>query len=346
MLRTRADVDPARLGLWALSEGAFAAPLAANRSTDVKFLITVGAVGTTPAAQTARGYDTYLRHAGVSGSLPRTMRATAVRMTIGAGLFPEADFDPAPAWEHVRQPVLAQWGEFDREALPRESSQIIGQALERGGNTRHTIRFVPGVRHNLHLTANGGYDRLQGLPAGYGDYETAWLDGLTSAVPSVSSDLARAQDLPIPTLTPPSWYDSAWLQLAALLLFLVAFAGHLLTAAARRVLGRRSTSPVRRPARWLAVTGLATTMGSLLYFFFLMATATNIIGPVVIGRPIPWLVLQLLAAGTVVAAAATALSWRRHRRDLTHAGQVRLGLLTAAGLLFLPWAAYWGLLIP
>jgi uncharacterized protein len=40
LLRARGDVDPASVGLWALSEGAFVAPLAANRSTDVKFLIT------------------------------------------------------------------------------------------------------------------------------------------------------------------------------------------------------------------------------------------------------------------------------------------------------------------
>jgi hypothetical protein len=29
-----------------------------------------------------------------------------------------------------------------------------------------------------------------------------------------------------------------------------------------------------------------------------------------------------------------------------HAHRARLGLLVAAGLLFLPWAVYWGLLIP
>jgi hypothetical protein len=77
-----------------------------------------------------------------------------------------------------------------------------------------------------------------------------------------------------------------------------------------------------------------------------MVTAANVIGPVVIGRPIPWLVLQCLAVATVVATAATARSWRRHRRDLPRADRVRLGLLAAAGLLFLPWATYWGLLIP
>jgi hypothetical protein len=346
LLRSRTDVDPARLGLWAQSEGAFVAPLAASRSADVKFVITVGAVGMTPAVQTAWGYGQYLRHAGVSGSLSRTMRVTAIRVTTGAGLFAEANFDPARAWEHVRQPVLAQWGEFDREALPRESSQIIGHALEHGGNSHYTIRFVPAVRHNLNLTANGGFDRIHGLPSNYGDYEASWLDRLSHAQPGPSAGPAPAQDPPDPALAPLAWYESPWLQLAALVLFAVGFAGYPLTAAARRIRGRRGVPLVRRPARWLAATGLAATLGSLAYIFFTLATAANVIGPVVIGRPIPWLVLQFLAVATVVAAAATALSWRRHRRDLTHADQARLGLLGAATLAFLPWALYWGLLLP
>jgi hypothetical protein len=127
-------------------------------------------------------------------------------------------------------------------------------------------------------------------------------------------------------------------------LFLVAFGGYPLTAAARRIHGRRQ-SLVCRPARWLAAAGLATTVGSLAYVFFMMATAANVVGPVVFGRPIPWLVLQFTAAATVVTTAATVLSWSRHRH-VSPADHIRLGLLAAAGLLFLPWAIYWGLLIP
>jgi hypothetical protein len=346
LLRSRPDVDPARAGLWALSEGAWVAPLAANRSTDVKFLITVGAVGVTPARQTAWAYGEYLRHAGVSGSLPRTMQVTTLRMAIGAGLFAEANFNPVPAWEHVHQPVLAQWGEFEREAVPQESIQIIRQALERGGNTHYTIRFVPGVRHNLNLTANGGFDRINSLPPNYGDYEASWIDDLAHGLPAASADPAPRQDRPSSAVTPLAWFESPWLQLAALVLFLVAFAGYPLTAAARRILGRRGAPLVRRPARWLAATGLITTVGFLVYTFFILATAANIIGPVLIGRPIPWLILQLLAVATVAATFATAVAWRRQHRNLTGAHHVRLGLLAAAGLLFLPWAAYWGLLIP
>ncbi|MFC6022808.1 hypothetical protein ACFP2T_42475 [Plantactinospora solaniradicis] len=65
-----------------------------------------------------------------------------------------------------------------------------------------------------------------------------------------------------------------------------------------------------------------------------------------IGRPVAWLVLQFLAVAAVVATVATALSWRRHRRDLTYSDRLRLGLLTVGGLVFLPWATYWGLLMP
>ena len=96
----------------------------------------------------------------------------------------------------------------------------------------------------------------------------------------------------------------------------------------------------------MAATGLAATVGFLIYIFFMLATAANVVGPVLLGRPIPWLILQLLAAATVVATVATAAAWRRHRHNLTGASHVRLGVLLAAGLVFPLWAAYWGLLIP
>ena len=54
--------------------------------------------------------------------------------------------------------MLAEWGELDRVALPLESSTVIEDALRHGGNTRYTMRFISGVRHNLNLTADGGFD--------------------------------------------------------------------------------------------------------------------------------------------------------------------------------------------
>src|SRR3546814_9236246 len=50
-----------------------------------------------------------------SGSLAHTMQVTSAQMTVAAGLFPEANYDPVPAWEHLRQPVLARSEEHTSE---------------------------------------------------------------------------------------------------------------------------------------------------------------------------------------------------------------------------------------
>ncbi|MCP2323113.1 hypothetical protein HDA40_001620 [Hamadaea flava] len=339
-LRARHDVDPARLGLWAASEGAFVAPLAATRSADVKFVITVGAVGVAPAVQTRWQWGQYLHHRGVSGSLAYAMREPSFQTIIAAGMFPEAGFDPAPAWRGVRQPVLAEWGELDYDAMPELSSQTIQRALSSGGNTHVTVRRVPGVRHTLHLTANGGFDHLDALPADYGRYEAAWIDRMPETTTGTD------QDPDVPTVAPLPWYGSTWLQAAGFSLLLVGFAGYPLTAGVRRFRGRRGAPPVRRPARWLAAAGLATALAAPAYLFFMMATAANVIGPVILGRTLPWLVLHLLAVGTVAAAATTLVSWRRRRTEVAPAERVRLGLLVTAGLTFVPLAVYWGLLLP
>lgn len=334
LLRSRPDVDPARTGLWGLSEGAFVAPIAANRSADVTFVITVGAVGVTPAEQTAWAYGTYLEHAGVSGSLPRTMRGATVRTAIGAGIFSESGFDPVPHWERVRQPVLAQWGRLDRDAVPGRSSELIRSALERGGNTRHTVRIVDGANHNLHRTADDGFDRLPDLAADYGDAEARWIaDPRSTPVPG--GDFAAE---PIaPAISAPAWYETAAVQLGTLLALIIAFAAYPLAALFRRP---RAGGP--RAARWLAVLGPVTVAGSLLFLLMQLVTAAKVTGPVILGRPVVWLALQLLACATVAATAAVAYGWLRSRRS----ARIRLALLTTGGLLFIPWAAHWGLLLP
>src|SRR5260370_30255180 len=100
VLRARSGVDPSTVGFWGESEGAWVASLAASRSDQVAFLVTVGASGVSPVRQTAWNWGNYLRHAGVSGSLLRTVRGPATRLVVAMGLFPEANYDPVPSWEH------------------------------------------------------------------------------------------------------------------------------------------------------------------------------------------------------------------------------------------------------
>ena len=343
VLATRSDVDPSRLGLWAQSEGAYVAPLACRRSSAVKFVITVGAIGVTPAVQTAWGYDQFLRRAGVGAGLPHTLEITALRTMISAGLFPEANFDPVPAWQQVRQPVLAEWGEFDRVALPRESSTAIEDALRRGGNTRYTMRFISGVRHNLNLTTDGGFDRIMSLPADYGAYERHWLDDLARTEPP-RLGTPPTTETPPPVLAPLSG-AAALMHVGFILTLTMAFAFYPLARLVSRI-RRRSMAPgLGGTERLLVAAGLSTTLGLPVYLLFLMITAANVIGPVVVGRPIPWLLLQGSTATVGVCTIVIAVRWWRSRRPADRTDHHRR-ILVPAGAVLLGWVGYWGLLVP
>lgn len=56
-------------------------------------------------------------------------------------------FDPAPYWERVKCPVLALNGEKDLQVTPRENLEAIRKALEKGGNKRIKIVYLPGLNH-------------------------------------------------------------------------------------------------------------------------------------------------------------------------------------------------------
>jgi uncharacterized protein len=343
LLATRRDVDRSRLGLWAQSEGAYVAPLACRRSSAVRFVITVGAVGVTPAVQTAWGYDQFLRHGGVRGGLPHTLEITALRTMISADLFPEANFDPAPAWQEVRQPVFAEWGEFDRVALPRESSTAIEEALRRGGNTRYTMRFISGVRHNLNLTADAGFDRITSLPGDYGAYERHWIDDLARTEPS-RLGTPPATETPPPVLVPLSG-AAACMHLCLILILTIGFVCYPLAVLLSHIRRRPMASGSRGAQRLIVAAGLFTTLGLPVYLLFLIITAANVIGPVVVGRPLPWLLLQ---ASTVIVGVCTiviAVRCWRSRRAEERADHHRL-ILVAAGAVLMGWAGYWGLLMP
>jgi hypothetical protein len=263
---------------------------------------------------------------------------------ISAGLFPEANFDPVSAWQQVWQPVLAEWGEFDRVALPRESSTIIEKALRRGGNTRYTMRFISGVRHNLYLTADDGFDRITSLPADYGAYERHWIDDLARTEPS-RLGAPPTTGTPAPVLAPLSDV-AASVHLGVIVILTMGFALHPLAGLVGRIRRRPMTSGLSGIQRLLVAAGLLTTLGLPVYLLFLMITAANLIGPVVIGRPLPWLLLQASTVTVGVCTVSIAVTWwwgsRRRGERIDHP---RLTLV-AAGAILLGWAGYWGLLVP
>lgn len=334
-------VDPLRVGLLGRSEGGWVAPLAATRSREVAFVVTVGASGLSPARTQAWSNVTYLADAGVRPPLRRPLGVQFTRVLVAAGMFGAADYDPVPTLEQVRQPILAVFGDRDRSTAPEESVRIFRAALERGGNESYTIKVVAEADHELRHSPTGSTPTDEFAP-GYLSLVTSWITSLAEAPPTVSSDPAPRQEVQSTPLSPLAWYESLPMQLGSLLAMLVAFLTYPVVRLVPRVRGRRGDSPGRRLAATLAVLGPVTVIGSVGYVGYLTATGALAIGPVLAGRPVPWLLLQLLAVAVIAVAVATTVSWWRHRRSSDNRAGVGATLIAAGA--FLPWALYWGLL--
>ena len=97
--------------------------------------------------------------------------------------------------------------------------------------------------------------------------------------------------------------------------------------------------------RLIVAAGLFTTLGLPVYLLFLMITAANVIGPVVVGRTLPWLLLQGSAITVGVCTIVIAARWWRSRRHGDRTDDHR-PMLVAAGAVLLGWVGYWGLLVP
>lgn len=344
-LRAMPGVAPSKVGLWGLSEGGWVAPLAASRSAEAAFVIVVGGNAMTPIRQQNWNETSALRRAGVSGSLADRGKPALARLAGDAGLFAEAHFDAQDVLERVRQPLLGIWGEHDLQTPPEDNPPLFARALRRGGNTHYTFRFFAGADHGAHRTPDRGITRGPELAPGYADLVGTWVHDVTSGnPPEADAATPPRQEYTSTELPPLRWWESRWVQLAAAVLFLVAFTGYPLVALVRRLRGR-SVRPVSRWARLLAGAGLAAAFGPVVYLFYLVAGAAPDPGPVLGGRPLPWLILQALAVAAVVAAVGTAVAWRR-AAPVPRGERVRLGLLVAAGAAFVPWGLHWGVLSP
>ena len=200
----RAKVGDVRLGLWAWSQGAWAAALAAARSSEVAFLVLLAACGVSPAVQMRYGTAEQLRRHGFGeeqaltelaelraaledafrdGSrLPASQEivdryagrpwfplANVARTLDPAAEWPDMDFDPAPILAEVRCPVLLFYGEED-EWTPIEPSIAAWQAA---GNADLTIVRLAGTDHAP--TLEGVHER-DAISPDYTRALTDWLE--------------------------------------------------------------------------------------------------------------------------------------------------------------------------
>ncbi|GLX01068.1 prolyl oligopeptidase family serine peptidase [Microtetraspora sp. NBRC 16547] len=332
ILRDRPEVDPAKAGIWGLSEGGWVAPIAVTRTSDIKFMITVGGPGLEPLRAQAWNMANKVDRAGIQGSVRHLLNENFYRFGADAGLFPEAHHDPVPTLKKIHQPVLALWGAEDNQVPPAESAEIFRATLP--GSV--TIKFFPGAPHALWAE---GREKADELVPGYAETVGSWVRDVTSGnVPASSADPLPAQPTRSVPLPESAWWEGWQAQLLVVVLLLGAFATYPVAA-----LIRRRGGGVDRPwpSRVLAASGLIG-VSLFLYATVSMVSAANghgiDLGTLIAGRPILWLVVQLLAFTTLISTAVTATRWRT--------AMLRDRVLIAGGLLFVPWALYWGLLLP
>ncbi|KAF0836578.1 alpha/beta hydrolase family protein [Nocardia caishijiensis] len=338
-LRERPEVDPARVGLWGLSEGGWVAPLAASRSAEVAFLVVVGANAGAPAAQQAWANETRFGAAGVRGSMIDILGRNAIRVSAAAGLFAQAYYDPAPVLSAVGQPVLAIWGEKDRLTPPGDSLRGYRDAFDRVGKSDYTLRTLRDAQHGA-FTTTDGFDKGADLVPGYLELVGEWVKGLPGSA-NKHSDEPAAQAHSVTALAPQAWWESTTALFVLFLGTVLALLGYALTGFARA-----HRLPRAGVARLLVTTAGIGILGTLAQVLYVASTKATSFGPLLFGRTLPWLALQVIAV-----CAVCSLGYLVARREAVLEGagkgaRVRWALAVVGGIGFTLWALYWGLLLP
>ncbi len=136
-LKTRREVDPARIGLFGVSQAGWIIPLAASRSPDVKFMILV--VGPTVSVGVENYYSSL-----VELSPTASLDDAYARSRVYAG---PHGFDPRGTLESLSTPGLWLLGGVDR-SIPTPLTVELLQSLQDSGRPFRWIVY-PGADHNM-----------------------------------------------------------------------------------------------------------------------------------------------------------------------------------------------------
>lgn len=180
-LKVRPEINPHGIGLFGFSNSCWTVTLAASRSPDIAFLVLQSFAAVVPwkqevfraetqprvdgfpsdvvkqggdfmrlkfdVARTGEGWERvqavmadaanarWLPHTNPPASLERLRRSFAKTMA----------YDPVPALETLRIPILALWGDKDTYVPVPETVEVFKQAMARAGNKDYVAKFFLGA---------------------------------------------------------------------------------------------------------------------------------------------------------------------------------------------------------
>jgi pimeloyl-ACP methyl ester carboxylesterase len=212
-LKAQPNIDPAKIGIWGVSQGTYVMALSLELTDAIEFLIMVGGpamdaydqsafllgqlaacAGATleeaksieaasSAAEKATTYQEYLDNIialqedpwlieeGLLGDLvPEEVWEPEDRTRLGF-------FNPVDVLKDTTIPVLAVFGEKDRQVDPIQGAAAYQQALEAAGNESFRVEVIAGADHTIVRAETGCLsERAARSPADRVDYATAYLD--------------------------------------------------------------------------------------------------------------------------------------------------------------------------
>jgi uncharacterized protein len=369
LLDSRPEINPAQVGLWGLSQGASIIPIAANRSPEVAFVIAVGGcldwegqmryfranvfrrVGH-PAAALDIANKTFLIQVDLSNRI-RSGSLPAPPAVQDACRF-EFDLDQAAVWRQVRQPILAIYGERDRQVPPAENSAALTAAVQQSGNRDFTLIIYPGASHAIGKTRTGELgEEWAGYVPEYLEDMTNWVHEQSSAVkrPQGWSQRGRAAESDQPFSARRydrlRWYGNAPVQLIQFFVFAAVFLAGAVAGTVGLIGGqhREPTQTNTRPRKYLELAALAlsllnlTLLTGLMSLLFGLANQWEPKYPVVLN----WLpMVGSLSVGVTLTTLALLIArWQA----LPTSRQKRIGwvLFATCSTAFVPFLHYWNL---
>jgi pimeloyl-ACP methyl ester carboxylesterase len=218
-LKTRSDVDGTQIGLLGWSQAGWVMPLAAVRSSDIAFLISISGAGI-PAAETT--IDQTRNGMTASGMRPEVVdqivalmqlqyrfartgqgwgeymaarEKLAARMGRPPGTFPGSQddpywgfirrlyfYDPAATLRRLQVPTLALFGELDDNILAEKNRAAWESALRAGGNSDYTLRILPKANHLMLEARKGNNAEMASLRRFVPAYFTTVRDWLATRI--------------------------------------------------------------------------------------------------------------------------------------------------------------------
>ena len=146
-IKARPDIDGRRIGLGGASQAGWIIPLAASKSTDVKFLVILSGPAVTVGEEMA-----YSRLAGADPGSIQGLSDAEIDRRMSAFKGPHG-YDPVPVLERLETPSIWIEGEHDR-SVPMAQTLATLERL-RGDGRPITVVRLPGADHSLRNTTTG-----------------------------------------------------------------------------------------------------------------------------------------------------------------------------------------------